>query len=731
MNWTGGSLQRTRKANQGVMQQQKAYFAKARTQLQNMQSSTVAPFRPSYLRDRDVDLFGQMPMLGSGSVRHTGHSARRRGETTRREHSPDDRQYETRYDEPSTRGEIHTNVPYRRPSATDTHKGKLHSVSQTDDVAEPNGEIRKANDTSAETQLLEANRKRLLSQQDWVAIDPSKPVNLRFLPSKEKEKIGKRRRTTGKHGAALRQKHDADLQGRPLHPVNDKFAVNFDNIRTRIGTNALTNTYLAQPKEYVQSQASSDPMLFDQEGTEAQQHAGKPEPVSPAKPPLRAANAPRQPSAPHARTLTGEEAEHYHDIASSNEPISSRAASEQVSLESVQLEPQPTRVTRQERESSAPGYRLTHRVQGNKRPLRLVFGDSTSSAGGRSRAVSGNRNIGGTKHAREAKSSGASQTGHMHHVNSDKKRSAIDEASATLAIIDEEPWRTYVALSDRDSCHSDTEFEPGNSMLHPCPTTQNNNEVVTNWSQHATYGGQTDIGSSLVSASLPSLKRGAQKHMPARLSGADSGRRGDPAATKPRVTNRDEELWEAFVIGSDNKLSSSQTRNSDAQGNRKMVSKDASGASSSYLPLSVAVSSVSDSLFRSASRFASYKSDGVQDAAGFAESLGSRAISPPIFRGFVEELSDGEADKTTEHSVFGEASVTQASLQNNASSDLISSRIFSATETSRSDLDRPGRRREVTGGQPRLDRKGAPSSSIYDIPVSEAETLDLVDRDKI
>lgn len=53
MNWTGGSLQRTKKANSGVLRQQKAYFAKARTNPPSAPRTPAAPFRPSYLRDDD------------------------------------------------------------------------------------------------------------------------------------------------------------------------------------------------------------------------------------------------------------------------------------------------------------------------------------------------------------------------------------------------------------------------------------------------------------------------------------------------------------------------------------------------------------------------------------------------------------------------------------------------------------------------------------------------------
>ena len=97
MNWTGGSLQRTKHVNKGVVQKQKAYFAKARTHLQNGSKSPGAPFRPTYLqRDSIFELAGHLPAFGSDSVRHLGHSARRRHDTTQRSPSPDDRTFADR-----------------------------------------------------------------------------------------------------------------------------------------------------------------------------------------------------------------------------------------------------------------------------------------------------------------------------------------------------------------------------------------------------------------------------------------------------------------------------------------------------------------------------------------------------------------------------------------------------------------------------------------------------------
>lgn len=98
MNWTGGTLQRTKHTNKGVIQKQRAYFARARTKLQQSLGTPAAPFHPEYLQGRDGRELGRrFPSFEPGSVRHTGHSARKRHReekghtppTARRQQRPD------------------------------------------------------------------------------------------------------------------------------------------------------------------------------------------------------------------------------------------------------------------------------------------------------------------------------------------------------------------------------------------------------------------------------------------------------------------------------------------------------------------------------------------------------------------------------------------------------------------------------------------------------------------
>jgi hypothetical protein len=117
MNWTGGSLQRTKQANKGVLQQQKAYFARAQTQLQNTTNSSAAPFRPSYLQDNENSGLWTMTPFGSGSVRHTGHAAKRPSERTQREPTTEEVEPIRKDHETLPREQLHSDGEFR------LHKG--------------------------------------------------------------------------------------------------------------------------------------------------------------------------------------------------------------------------------------------------------------------------------------------------------------------------------------------------------------------------------------------------------------------------------------------------------------------------------------------------------------------------------------------------------------------------------------------------------------------------------
>jgi hypothetical protein len=128
----------------------------------------------------------------------------------------------------------------------------------------------------------------------------------------------------------------------------------------------------------------------------------------------------------------------------------------------------------------------------------------------------------------------------------------------------------------------------------------------------------------------------------------------------------------------------------------------------------------------------------VHDAARFAPPRSGSITSPATVRPrFVEKLSDGnQGDFTAERSMLGE-SVTHASLLANASGedDLLCSRMFSHTETSRSGLEHPSHsgaslyeRAQANRGETGRERE---RYSVHDVPSNDDGKLHLVDADSL
>jgi hypothetical protein len=262
----------------------------------------------------------------------------------------------------------------------------------------------------------------------------------------------------------------------------------------------------------------------------------------------------------------------------------------------------------------------------------------------------------------------------MHQVDIDMEHPVNVEISAGHAIVDEGPWKTYLAISD-DSSHSDT---ARSSFLHDHPTTKQDNEAATNWSQQATHGqgDQSRVSSSSISASLPSLTRRIREPILTHPSGVTAIRRKEPVTTALRSLDEDEKNWRAFVFQSDDKLSLPGMQDHACK-TSPLISRSSENASSEYLPISRAVSSVSPIVYESGSELASDAGYDAPDPRSFAPPLRSRNASPLLFGGFVERLTQGEqGDEMLERKVSDKQWVTHASLQNNASSGLTSSKVL-------------------------------------------------------
>lgn len=117
--------------------------------------------------------------------------------------------------------------------------------------------------------MLEAKKRELLSNQDWVGLAPSHPVNMHFGGDRDKHKFGKRRKIDGCR-RAYHNHTDCDIPASLGARAVRKDVV--ADISVRIGSDAFASQTQMQPPDHAASHAvntprgdSSDPMLFDHE----------------------------------------------------------------------------------------------------------------------------------------------------------------------------------------------------------------------------------------------------------------------------------------------------------------------------------------------------------------------------------------------------------------------------------------------------------------------------------
>jgi hypothetical protein len=472
-----------------------------------------------------------------------------------------------------------------------------------------------------------------------------------------------------------------------------------DEVRIRIGTDALTTACSTQPNEN-HSHASSEPMLFDEPGLDT----------------------PRPDTQETAQTATmGSRAVDcfpQEDNTLFQESLVSNKQPQHYRTRGVPSDHQKTLLGENRtvsRGATPSGPRITQHVEGIEHTLRLVFDSPNSSTGARSRTAWLNDNNDDMHDALAGPHAQASRRGSMHDSGSEDEQFADSEALTAAAIVDGVPWKSYLPISSRSSSHI-TSSRQGKSALHSHPTVPQN-EAERSWSQHATQGGQNNISSSLTSASLPSLESSRYSHTHVRGSQVSSlDNRSKQRRTTTRDANDDEKLVQGFVFGSSDDCSPDTMY-------QYRFDEELRRCSSGYLPLSVAVSSSSRTPFRPASRTASRMSGEVHDTQRYALHAGLSSPARPA--GFVEELSwEEEGEEATERSTCGDLSETRASLRNDASCTS-PSRIYGHTETSRSGHG-PSHQTWSSAPPRRIERR-----SSWEMQDSDDEGIDLVDPDTL
>lgn len=600
-------------------------------------------------------------------------------------------------------------------------------------MAEKQDERQKVDDENMETKLLEANKKRLLRQQDWVGIALCKPVDVRFSSSKENGRIGKRGKASARRGATTHRNSNLQPAGRLLQPTNDEYAFtsgalrhNDGDIRIRIGTDALTTTASStQPHDCVQSQASSDSMLFEQASSDpmlfdheprrtAQQKRSHDARIAPFDASILAKgsrlNIDYHPHGPDKQTQIDDGDAQQGEI-NCSEPtrLGDSHKYNQAELAMAVRYVSAVETMNTENEAFAPDCQIMQHVEGIERPLRLIFGDLSRPADARGRIKLQDNSVGEKEQAHKADAADCSRLGYMYQINDENGQRIIDEA---LTRTRGAPWKPYITLSDQSSCRLTAAQHSETRLLHVYPTARNNQVEPVDWSQHGEQGNFAHVSS--ISASLPPycLKRGGEES-PVRQ-------------VAPCNVDEDEKTWQRFVLGSDKDVDSETQSEHDGHGDQRTskASRDIS-----HLPLFASSTRLP---FRPPSGMDACISDNVQDtaAAAFAPLSGSRSITPRS-DGRNEELGQGEQSMASDK----QQRVNDASLQNNASCDshFVSPRRCSDIKMTRGSLSRrdytsDGLSRRATAGRSELGQ-GEYSPSIHEILASSDSGLDLIDPD--
>ncbi|KAI4223568.1 MAG: hypothetical protein LQ349_007406, partial [Xanthoria aureola] len=199
MNWTGGSLSRSRKQNASLSVLQKRHFARARGKLLNGRPSPPQ-IDLSIFRDAESD--GTMPRGGTPSA-----------PIPRRERQM------TLGDFESLRPVV-TQLRSLRP-----HRSSPKTTPRSQRLTSPQGAAEGATESTPPTIVdeLEAKRRELLATFDWVGLEKMKPVKMHFANAEDRDLIGKRRLVKDSHAAETARV--LQHRRRPLATAYDKLKI--------------------------------------------------------------------------------------------------------------------------------------------------------------------------------------------------------------------------------------------------------------------------------------------------------------------------------------------------------------------------------------------------------------------------------------------------------------------------------------------------------------------------
>lgn len=587
---------------------------------------------------------------------------------------------------------------------------------------------RKGEDDDSEVQLLAANKRRYLRQQDCVDVADNTPAALDSLSVKEKGRSGKCRkvrRTMASQRSPVsfaRRPDPGNLEGHGDTFMSGALPVQgaADTVRVRIGSDVVT-TVASMQHSHVPSLISSDSMLFEQGENNAEQQ----------KQPLVTLDVQsegRKMTTKHqyigSQPARSDRSYSPERDRSANHIIATRLNSSARELVRSEADG-PKAESIKPSEATDPSYRLTRLVGGVEHPLKLVFGRSASPPIRHLRSSA--HNAGETQRVHALFSATKDKSGHApRNVGEDHHPAARRHPDASV-MNDEEPWAMYLDSDISSSGQVCAGNGTGMSVPQPHIPARNTKDACTNWPLHNTPDSLTHVNLTKVSTSLPAHRQHGRPVATARPSLRT-------AAVKE--ANKDEALWQTFAaVGSDSQ-SAIETVLSHKM-SEKSTSRATKGYASTRLP-TAAVTSVSSTPFpsrpiKSLSRQASRVSDNVQYAPCSASRSIPSAVPSSVWGrirspgGEDEDVPVGAQGDETSPGQLG-AHSDRASLQNHASND---SEVYSDTRTSyrnqnsriSSTWDDASRRAQASGSI--VWQRGWPSS----IRDSDDTGIDLVGVD--
>ncbi|KAI4191456.1 MAG: hypothetical protein L6R41_000107 [Letrouitia leprolyta] len=200
MNWTGGSLSRSRKQNSNLTVIQKEHFAKARAQLLggcssrprldttifgDSGSNNTTPSFESVTNRPQEQQNTQLTLLEFESVRPVVKQLQSLRPRYARDTTAQPRTIQSVDSPHSSRQELTTSSPYTFSSPHDSASTQRVKAQAT-----------KANDTTAAPAQdeLESKRRDLLGTSNWIGLNKLQPIRIKFPEVEDRDLIGKRRR---------------------------------------------------------------------------------------------------------------------------------------------------------------------------------------------------------------------------------------------------------------------------------------------------------------------------------------------------------------------------------------------------------------------------------------------------------------------------------------------------------------------------------------------------------